>query len=73
MQAKKLSLSCLFLSVSYIIMKKAIVKQKVTHDYILDLYDKAKKLKSKEKKSKMLKEIKKLTRHIGEYIVKYID
>jgi hypothetical protein len=73
MQARKPSLSCLFLSVSYIIMKKAIVKQKVTHDYILDLYDKAKKLKSKEKKSKMLKEIKKLTRHIGEYIVKYID
>tara|TARA_B100001094_G_scaffold332987_1_gene407715 strand:- start:1635 stop:1799 length:165 start_codon:yes stop_codon:yes gene_type:complete len=54
-------------------MKKGIIKHKVTHDYILDLYDKAKKLKSKEKKAKMLKEIRKLTRHIGEYVVKYID
>lgn len=61
------------LSVSYYVMKKGIVKHKVTHDYILDLYAKAKKLKSKEKKLEMMKEIKKLTNHIGEYIVKYID
>jgi hypothetical protein len=54
-------------------MKKGIVKHKVTHDYILDLYDRAKKLKSKDKKLKMLKEIKKLTNHIGEYIVRYVD
>ena len=71
--ATEVFLRYLNLSVSYIVMKKGIVKHKVTHDYILDLYDKAKKLKSKEKKAKMLKEIRKLTRHIGEYVVKYID
>ena len=54
-------------------MRKAVVKHKVTHNYILDLYDKAKKLKSQEKKAEMLKEIKKLTKHIGEYVVKYVD
>jgi len=54
-------------------MKKGVVKQKITHDYILDLYEQCKKLKSKKKKSEMLKEIKKLTKHIGDYVVKSVD
>ena len=33
-----------------IVMKKGEIKQKISPDYILYLYDKAKKLKSKEKK-----------------------
>ena len=39
-------------------MKKGEIKQKISHDYILYLYDKAKKLKSKEKKAALLKQIK---------------
>jgi hypothetical protein len=54
-------------------MKKGVVKQKITHDYILDLYEQCRKLKSKKKKSEMLKEIKKLTKHIGDYVVKSVD
>lgn len=54
-------------------MKKGLVKTKVTSDFILDLYDKAKKLKSKEKKLELMKQIKILSQHIGEYIVKPID
>lgn len=54
-------------------MKKGKVKQKITADFILDLYDKAKKLKSKEKKLELMKQIRKLTNHIGEYIVKPLD
>ena len=51
-------------------MKRVEIKEKVTHDLILDLYDQAKKLKSKEKKAKLMKQIKLLSQHIGEYIVK---
>jgi hypothetical protein len=52
------------------IVKRVEIKEKVTHDLILDLYDQAKKLKSKEKKAKLMKQIKLLSQHIGEYIVK---
>jgi hypothetical protein len=54
-------------------VKKGIIKTKVTSDFILDLYDKAKKMKSQEKKLEMMKEIRKLSQHIGEYIIKPID
>ena len=54
-------------------MKKVEIKQKVTADFILDLYDKAKKMKSQERKAKMLKQIKVLSQHLGHYIVKPLD
>lgn len=54
-------------------MKKGTIKEKVTHDYILDLYEKCRKIKDKKKKAQFLKEIKKLTKHIGEYVVKVQD
>lgn len=50
-----------------------MVKTKVTSDFILDLYDKAKKMKSQEKKLELMKQIRILSEHIGEYIVKPID
>ena len=56
-----------------IIMKKGEIKQKISPEYILYLYDKAKKLKSKEKKAALLKQIRILSQHIGEYIVKPLD
>lgn len=55
------------------IVKKGKIKTKVTSDFILDLYDKAKKLKSQEKKLEMMKQIKILSNHLGQYIVKPID
>ena len=54
-------------------MKKVEIKEKITADYILDLYDKAKSLKDKNKKLKLMKIIKTLSKHIGEYIVKPLD
>jgi hypothetical protein len=53
-------------------MKKVEIKQKITSDFILDLYDKAKKMKSKEKKVEMMKKIRFLSEHLGEYLVKDI-
>jgi hypothetical protein len=45
------------------------VKQKITEDFILDLYEKSKSIKGKEKK-KLLKTIELLSCHIGEYLIK---
>jgi len=54
-------------------MKKGEVKTKITSDFILDLYDKAKKMKSQQKKLELIKQIKILSQHIGEYMIKPID
>lgn len=54
-------------------MKKGEVKTKITSDFILDLYDKAKKMKSQQKKIELIKQIKILSQHIGEYMIKPID
>jgi len=54
-------------------MRKGKVKQKISEDYILYLYDKAKKLKNPKKKLELMKQIRILTKHIGEYIVKPLD
>ena len=57
----------------YICAKKGIVKTRITSDFILNLYDKAKKMKSQEKKLELMKQIKILSQHIGEFIIKPID
>jgi len=54
-------------------MKKGIVKKKITSDFIIDLYEKAKKMKNQKKKAMALKNIKILTNHIGEYLIKPLD
>ena len=54
-------------------MRKGEIKQKVTEDYIISLFEKAKRLKSKEKKLELFKLIRKLKDNIGSYIIKPID
>ena len=54
-------------------MKKGVIKTKVTADFILDLYDKAKKVRSREKKLEIMKQIKILSKNVGSYIVKPLD
>lgn len=54
-------------------MKKGIVKEKITADFIIDLYEKAKRIKDLKKKAKALKNIKMLSEHIGEYLIKPLD
>lgn len=54
-------------------MKKGVVKQKITADFIVDLYEKAKKIKDPKKKLKFLSTIKTLSNHMGEYLVKPLD
>jgi hypothetical protein len=50
-------------------MKIVEVKKKITHDYILELYDKAKKAKGKERKE-LLETVELLSKNIGDYLVK---
>ena len=50
-------------------MKIVKVKQKITEDFILDLYEKSKLLKG-EKKKKLIRTIELLSSHIGEYLIK---
>jgi hypothetical protein len=51
-------------------VKVVEVKHKITHDFILDLYLKAKQEKCQEKKEKLFAQIEFLKDHIGEYLVK---
>jgi len=46
------------------------VKRKITHDFIIDLYCKAKEEKSQAKKAELMEQAKFLSKHIGEYLVK---
>tara|TARA_R110002110_G_scaffold5231_7_gene27209 strand:- start:345 stop:497 length:153 start_codon:yes stop_codon:yes gene_type:complete len=50
-------------------MKIAQVKHEITHDFVLDLYEKAKKAKDKKKKE-LMKQARFFSQHIGEYLVK---
>jgi hypothetical protein len=50
-------------------MKVVKIKEKITSDLILDLYEKAKTMKGEEKK-KLIEKIKLLSKHIGDYLVK---
>jgi hypothetical protein len=45
------------------------VKHKITEDFLLDLYEKSKKLEDEEKK-KLIKAIELLSKHVGEYLIK---
>lgn len=54
-------------------MKKVEIKKKISADYILYLYDKAKKIKNPKKKLELNKQIKILSKHLGEYLVKPLD
>jgi|TARA_R110000824_G_scaffold54248_5_gene149715 hypothetical protein len=49
-------------------MKVVKVKHKITTDFILDLYEKAKTLKGEEKK-KLIGKIELLSKYIGDYLV----
>tara|TARA_R110002020_G_scaffold464189_1_gene684642 strand:+ start:1242 stop:1421 length:180 start_codon:yes stop_codon:yes gene_type:complete len=49
-------------------LEKHVVAQKITHDYILELYEKSIKLKGKKKQA-MIDLAEKLSKHVGSYLV----
>ena len=48
--------------------KKLKIKQKITADYILDEYNRIKKIKDKEEREKELEALKVLAKNIGGYL-----
>ncbi len=49
-------------------IKRAVVTQKITADYVLELYEKAKTLKGKKQKD-MLAVAEELSKHVGKFLV----
>jgi len=49
-------------------IKRAVVTQKITADFVLELYEKAKTLKGKKKKD-MLAVAEELSKHVGKFLV----
>lgn len=49
-------------------VSKHVVAQKITADFILELYDKSKKLRGKNRQA-MLQVAEKLSKHVGEWLV----
>ena len=54
-------------------MKKGENVRKVTKEYILNLFKKAKKIKNQKLKLEMYKKIRILSQNIGKHIIKPID
>ena len=50
-------------------LQKQIVEQEITSDFVLELYEKSKKLRGKKKKE-MLAIAELLSKHIGKWLVK---
>ena len=49
-------------------LHKYIAAQQITHDFILELYEKSKKLKGKEK-AELFATAKTLSKHVGQWLV----
>ena len=50
-------------------MRKSIIAQEVTPDFVLSFYEKAKKARSKKKKDELEQVAKQLSKHIGKWLV----
>ena len=50
-------------------LKVVQVKHKITHDFLLDIYNKAKTEKNEDKQKELMAQFEFLRKHIGEYLV----
>jgi len=50
-------------------LRKGIVAQEVTSDFVLEIYEKAKKTKSEKRRKEYLAIAEELSKHIGKYLV----
>lgn len=53
--------------------EKAKVKQKITSDFILDEYERIKKIKSKKKREEEFQNLKTLSQNIGGYLTEEVN
>ena len=50
-------------------LQQSIVAQEITSDYVLEIYEKAKRARSKEKKEALIKVAELLSKNIGGFLV----
>jgi len=51
-------------------MKRSVVERKITHDFVLEIYEKAKRARSEKKRQQYLAAAEELSKHIGKFLVK---
>ncbi len=50
-------------------LRKGVVAQEITSDFVLEIYEKAKKTKSEKRRKEYLDVAEKLSKHIGKFLV----
>ena len=49
--------------------RKGVVSQEITSDFVLEIYEKAKKARSKNRKEQLHKVAEELSKHVGKFLV----
>jgi len=49
--------------------RNGVVAQEITHDFVLEIYEKAKKARSKKRKEELHKIAEELSKHVGSFLV----
>jgi len=49
--------------------RKGVVAQEITHDFVLEIYEKAKKARSQKRKDELHKIAEHLSKHVGSFLV----
>jgi len=50
-------------------LRKVIVSQEITSDFVLEIYEKSKKARTKKRKEELRKTAEELSKHIGKWLV----
>ena len=50
-------------------LRKVIVSKEITSDYVLEIYEKSKKARTKKRKEELRKTAEELSKHIGKWLV----
>lgn len=50
-------------------LRKGIVAQEITSDFVLEIYEKAKRARSKKRKGELISVAEELSKHVGKWLV----
>ena len=50
-------------------MRKGLISCQITHDFVLEIYEKAKRARSEKRKKELLNAAEQLSKHIGKWLV----
>ena len=52
--------------------RKGVVSQEITSDFVLEIFEKSKKARTKKRKEELQKTAEELSKHIGKFLVEWI-